>query len=273
MAAQPAPTEPQRRPQALGSGAASAQAAATCMNEQKSAAADSAIKSCDAVIDETLKNLANAYYFRASAKFGKNDFDGAIGDYGQALRLDPADADYLNSRAAAYEAKNDFDKALADYAQAIKANPGSTYAYNNRGAAFQRKGDFARAAADYGEVTRLQPNNIDAWSARCWVRAISPGQTQQALADCNAALKIKADAAEVLDTRGFVYLKLGQSDNAIKDFDAALKGDPKLAGSLYGRGLAKLRKGDRNGGSTDMAAAKAIKSDIAEEFSRYGLKP
>ena len=35
----------------------------------------------------------------------------------------------------------------------------------------------------------------------------------------------------------------------------------------------RLRKGDRNGGNTDMAAAKAIKSDIAEEFSRYGLKP
>ena len=241
------------------------------MNEQKSASVDTAIKGCDAVINETLKNLANAYYFRGSAKFGKSDIDGAIGDYGQALRLDPSDTDYLNSRAAAYEAKKDIDRALADYNEAIKTNPNSIYAYNNRGAAFQRKGDFARAAADYGEVTRLQPNNLDAWSARCWVRALSPGQTQQALADCNAALKIKADAADVLDTRGFVYLKLGQSDNAIKDFDAALKGDPKLAGSLYGRGLAKLRKGDRNGGNTDMAAAKAIKSDIAEEFSRYGL--
>ena len=97
--------------------------------------------------------------------------------------------------------------------------------------------------------------------------------TQQALADCNAALKIKADAADVLDTRGFVYLKLGQTDNAIKDFDAALKGDPKLAVSLYGRGLAKLRRGDRNGGNSDMAAAQAIKFDIAEAFSRYGRKP
>lgn len=271
-AAQPAPSEP-RRPQPLASKAASAQAATACMNDQKSASVDTAIKGCDAVISETLKNLANAYYFRGTAKFGKSDFDGAIGDYGQALRLDPSDPDYLNSRAAAFEAKKDIDRALADYNEAIKTNPNSIYAYNNRGAAFQRKGDFARAAADYGEVTRLQPNNLDAWGARCWVRAISPGQTQQALADCNAALKIKADAAEVLDTRGFVYLKLGQSDNAIKDFDAALKGDPKLAGSLYGRGLAKLRKGDRNGGSTDMAAAKAIKSDIAEEFSRYGLKP
>ena len=75
----------------------------------------------------------------------------------------------------------------------------------------------------------------------------------------------------MLDTRGFVYLKLGQSENAIKDYDAALKLDPKLAGSLYGRGIAKARKGDRNGGSTDMEAAKAIKADIAEEFTRYGV--
>jgi tetratricopeptide (TPR) repeat protein len=243
------------------------------MNERKSASVDAAIKSCNAVIDETLKNLANAYYFRASARFGKSDFEGAIGDYSQALRLDPSDADYLNSRAQAFEAKNDMDKALADYSTAIKANPNSIYAYNNRGAAYQRKGDLARAAADYGEVTRLQPNNIDAWSARCWVRAISPGQTQTALSDCNEALKIKSDAADVLDTRGFVYLKLGQTDNAIKDYDAALRGDPKLAGSLYGRGIAKIRKGDRAGGSADMTAAKGLRKDIAEEFARYGLKP
>ena len=272
-ASQPAPSEPQRRPQALGSSAASAQAATACMNDQKSASVDTAIKGCDAVIGETLKNLANAYYFRGSAKFGKSDFDGAIGDYGQALKLDPSDPDYLNSRAAAYEAKKDVDRALADYNEAIKTSPNSIYAYNNRGAVYQRKGDFARAAADYGEVTKLQPNNIDAWSARCWVRAISSGQTQQALSDCNAALKIKPDAADVLDTRGFVYLKLGQTDNAIKDYDAALKLDPKLAGSFYGRGLAKTRKGDRSGGTADLTAAKAIKSDIAEEFARYGLRP
>ena len=265
----PAPAEAPRRAQAP----VSAQAAAACMNERKSAKPDVAIKSCDAVIDETLKNLANGYYFRGVAKADKNDFDGAIGDYTQALKVDPQDHDYLNSRAQAYEAKNDFDKALADYNQSLKVNPKSIYAYNNRGAAYQRKGDYARAAADYGEVTKLQPNNIDAWSARCWVRAMSPGQAQQALSDCDQALKIKADVPDVLDTRGFVNLKLNQFDNAIKDFDAALKGDPKLAGSLYGRGLAKLRKGDRNGGSADINAAKGIKADIAEEFARYGLKP
>ena len=243
------------------------------MNERKSVNPDVAIKSCDAVIDETLKNLANGYYFRGMAKADKNDHDGAIGDYSQALKVDPQDPDYLNSRAAAYEAKNELDKALADYNQSLKVNPKSIYAYNNRGATYQRKGDYARAAADYGEVTKLQPNNIDAWSARCWVRAMTPGQAQQALSDCDQALKIKADVPDVLDTRGFVNLKLNQFDNAIKDYDAALKLDAKQAGSLYGRGLAKLRKGDRNGGTADINAAKGMKAGIAEEFARYGLKP
>ena len=131
---------------------------------------------------------------------------------------------------------------MADYDQAIKLNPKSVYAYNNRGASFQRKGDFARASADYGEVTRLQPNNADAWAARCWVRAAGGREVQQALTDCDESLKLKADAPDVLDTRGFVNLRLGKKDDAIKDYDAALKLDPKLPGALYGRGVAKARR-------------------------------
>ena len=76
---------------------------------------------------------------------------------------------------------------------------------------------------------------------RCWVRAISPGQTQQALADCNAALSIKADAADVLDTRGFIHLKLGQHDNAIKDYDAALRSIPSLPARSTAAGLPRAR--------------------------------
>ena len=38
----------------------------------------------------------------------------------------------------------------------------------------------------------------------------------------------------------------------------------------YGRGLAKLKKGDRHGGDADIAAAKAIRADIADDFARYG---
>jgi hypothetical protein len=36
--------------------------------------------------------------------------------------------------------------------------------------------------------------------------------------------------------------------------------------------VAKLRSGDRAGGEADIAAAKAIKVDIAEVYAGYGVK-
>jgi hypothetical protein len=49
-----------------------------------------------------------------------------------------------------------------------------------------------------------------------------------------------------------------------------LQSNPKLAFALYGRGLARLRNDDPSG-EADMAAAKAIQADIAEEYARYGM--
>ena len=77
--------------------------------------------------------------------------------------------------------------------------------------------------------------------------------------------------ANTLGNRGFAYLKDGALDKAIANYDAVLRNDPKVARALYGRGLAKQKKGDP-GADADIAAAKAIKSDIAEEFARYGVQ-
>ena len=257
---------------AAADGASLAQNSARCANSDKSMQPDTSIGGCNAVIQETAKNLAAAYFFRGAAHVAKSDFDRAIADYTQAIAIDPTESDYLNSRAAIYEQKNDMTRAMADYDAAIKLNPKSAYAYNNRGASFQRKGDYARASTDYGEVTRLQPKNPDAWAARCWVRAAAGREVQQALNDCNESLKLKADQPDVLDTRGFVYLRLGKMDDAIKDYDAALKLESKLLSALYGRGVAKARKGDKAGGISDITAAKSMKSDIESEFSRYGIR-
>jgi len=54
------------------------------------------------------------------------------------------------------------------------------------------------------------------------------------------------------------------------DFDAALRIDPRAASSLYVRGIAHRRRGDATRGDADIAAAKAIKSDIAE--AKIGLR-
>ena len=62
----------------------------------------------------------------------------------------------------------------------------------------------------------------------------------------------------------------GQIGKAIADYDAALQLDAKRATALYGRGTAKLKKGDASG-AEDIAAAKAIKSDIGSVFEQAGV--
>ena len=36
--------------------------------------------------------------------------------------------------------------------------------------------------------------------------------------------------------------------------------------------MAKLKKGDAAGSKADLAAARAIKADVARDFARYGIK-
>ena len=72
-------------------------------------------------------------------------------------------------------------------------------------------------------------------NTRCWDRALFGIDVEQAVADCDAALRHNRKVAEYLDSRGLAHLRLGQNDQAIEDYDAALALDPKIAWSLYGR--------------------------------------
>jgi len=76
----------------------------------------------------------------------------------------------------------------------------------------------------------------------------------------------------LLAGRGLAHLTLGQWDDAIADYDTALKSDSRLATALYGRGLARAKKGDTAAGEADMAAAKALQSDVAATFASVEAK-
>jgi tetratricopeptide (TPR) repeat protein len=209
---------------------------------------------------------ALAFNNRGNAWAAKGDYDRAIADYTEAIRLDPKGALAYNNRGNAWHDKGDHDRAIADLTEAIRLNPKHALIYDNRGNAWHDKGDHDRAIADYTEAIRLDPKFASAYNRRCWARATANRDLQQALADCNESLQLRPRDADTLDSRGFVYLRLGHLDNAIADYDAALEVDPKKASSFYGRGIAKLRKGE-----ADIAAATAIRADIAAGFARYGV--
>src|SRR5215468_3312209 len=233
---------------------------------------DQRIEGCSAVIKaarDRSERLAEAFNNRGIGYRLKGDYDRAIQDYNQAIKLNPRFAVAYNNRGVAHEYKNEYDRAISDYDQAIKLKP-SAEAYFNRGNAQLGRSHYDRAIDDYNQAVKLKSDFAAAFDNRCWARTVV-GILKPALADCNEALRLRPNNAATLESRGFIFLKMSHFDAAVSDFDAVLRNNPKLAFALYGRGLARLKNDDASG-EADSAAAKALQADIAEEFARYGMQ-
>jgi len=230
------------------------------------------ILSCTAVIKggrDKGEKLAEAHNNRGISYRMKGDIDLAIQEYSQAIKLNGKFASAYNNRGVAYDRKGDYERAIQDYEQAIKLKP-SAEVYFNRGNAQLAKSQYAAAIDDYNQALKLRPDLNGAIDNRCWARAVV-GVLKQALADCNEALRLSPGNLGTRASRAFVFLKMTHFDAAVSDFDAVLHSEPKQPFGLYGRGLARMRNEDPSG-EEDIAAAKALQADIAEEYSRYGVQ-
>ena len=87
---------------------------------------DLALQYCSRAIQSgqlSTGNLAGTFYNRGNAYGRKGDYDRAIQDYDQAIRLNPNYANAFNNRGNAYRNKQDYDRALADYEAAARIDP------------------------------------------------------------------------------------------------------------------------------------------------------
>ncbi len=94
------------------------------------------------------------------------EYDRAVGDYDEALHRDPTDAQTLNDRGLAFRARHDNARAISDFSQAIRLDSGWADPYFNRGNAYKAKKDFSSAIKDYNEAIRLDPTWTNAYFNR-----------------------------------------------------------------------------------------------------------
>ena len=63
------------------------------------------------------------------------------------------------SRGLAWSLKKEYDIAIIDYDEAIRLEPKLALAYHNRGIAWLAKGQYDRAIKDFDQAIRLNPND------------------------------------------------------------------------------------------------------------------
>jgi tetratricopeptide (TPR) repeat protein len=92
--------------------------------------------------------------------YENKEYDEAISDYTEAIRLDPKYYLYYLKRGNAYFAESDYDKAIADYDISIQVanQSNSSYGLYARGLAYEQKGDINRAIADFEKAISVSQN-------------------------------------------------------------------------------------------------------------------
>lgn len=257
------------------------------------------------------RDLAVAHTERGIAYVTLLDYDRALHDFGEAIRIDPSFARAFANRGAVYGAKQDFDNAISDFTRVLTLEPRSAHAFADRAGMHRLNGQHEAAIRDYTDAIRIDPSFAEAMlnraialagTGRCadaipdFTRAIElfgrepgtgtpialvdrgvchekGGRDDLALSDYAAHLDIEPRSQYALELRAALYFRARQYDRALADFAQALVVNPSSPTALFGRGMVRRMTGDARGGQADIDTATAMRARVAEQMAERGVKP
>jgi serine/threonine protein kinase/tetratricopeptide (TPR) repeat protein len=212
---------------------------------------------------------AETFMERGRAAYERKDYDQAITDFNQAIKLDPKFAKAFSNRGNAYMEKDQVDKALADYSRAIELDPKFAIAYNNRGNAYSKQKDYDRAIADYTQAIRFAPQLAQPFYNR-GNAYLDKRAYDKAIADYTEALRIEPGFLLALNNRGNAYRDSGDYKRAHENYSQALKLDPHFALALTNRGATHVAQEEYEAAVTAYTEAIELDPKSAQAYLGRG---
>lgn len=177
------------------------------------------------------KYQAKRAFKRGVDAFNRQNYDLAIANFSEVIRLNPDDAraykirgncygENCGKRGNLYVPKQDYDKAIADENEAIRLNPNFGPAYFLRGLYHDRKNDYDMALADFNEAIRLKPDFWMTYDPLAWLLATCPDANirngakaiEYAKKECEYSLW---QTPTYFRTLAVAYAEAGEFDNAV----------------------------------------------------------
>jgi len=100
-------------------------------------------------------NLSGMLTMRAGAYAKLGQYDRALADHNESVKLSPKVAFPVSTRGGFYYDRGAYDEAMRDLDQTLRIDPKYTDALLNRGAIYLVRGDTARANADFAAAIRI----------------------------------------------------------------------------------------------------------------------
>ncbi len=168
------------------------------------------------------KNATNAYVMRAAIAIDTaQDFQSALNDMDEAIKLQPHVAGYFINRAFLRYHLNNYFGAMADYDYAITLDPLNSVAYFNRGLLRAEVSDNDRALEDFTQVLKMDPNDVRALYNRAIIYR-EKRDYRHALADLEKVSAAFPEYSAPVFAQFEIYDMMGDRRNAMRKYDAAM---------------------------------------------------
>jgi tetratricopeptide (TPR) repeat protein len=189
--------------------------------------------------------------------------------------LAQGDALDLLKAGLAARSRGDFATAADFYTQAIDTGSLSDTALaavlTSRGVAYDMIGQTDRAIDDFTAAIRLNPDHSDRYIHRglAWAKK---REFNRAIADFSVAIQRDPGGAFLaLNDRGNAYEAVGEYDRAIEDYERAIQLDPSYAPAYYNRAGVYYAKLDFDRAIEDYSEAIELRPDSAQAYNNRGV--
>ncbi|MFD5316177.1 tetratricopeptide repeat protein [Streptomyces sp. NPDC127098] len=192
---------------------------------------------------------AAALVLRGRQRYNQSEYEAAIEDYDEALRLVPDSAWALAHRGETHRVLGHHEEALRDLDRAVELDADDLYALESRGSALGYLGRYEEALRDLDRVIEQGPRRAWDYAERGRVHH-RMRRYDAAVADYDKAIELAPDDAWIHRGRGDLHVSAGRFEEAVRDFDRAIELEPYEALGWAFRGAAH-----RHAGRLDLAVA------------------
>jgi cellulose synthase operon protein C len=133
----------------------------------------------------------------------------------------------------------------------LRENPNNLTAIYSMAMLLHHSGKRLQAVPWYEKTIRLNPGQVIAVNNLAWILATEKGELAQALKLAEEGVRQAPTYVDLIDTRGYVLMRMGQYEQAVAEFEKCLRmyieKSPKRTSSMFhlGRCLMELNKPDQ----------------------------
>ncbi len=188
--------------------------------------------------ETTNEQRAEAHVVRATAHLRMGVLEKAKPDLGEALKVDPNQAEALNANGAVLALEGAWQAAGGEFAKAIKADQYRAEAWTNLATLCLLAGKAADAEALFAAAAQRDPESADALAGQGLALHLAGKDPKPRL---EGALQLDPRHAGANLALGHVKLKAGQDEEALRSFTAALRAEYYFLPAYSGAASAFLR--------------------------------